>query len=172
MLKHFAKKNFLENFSRRYETPKRQSHRNFFSIFLDQMVAKRIYSNTLVDQWLVKNLPSLILDLLFLWTVFSTWSMYISSMTHRIFSQLKRVRLSTVNFVKTLSNILSAGMSINRETTRSLKFYSLSLPLNPLDAPVPYAIFGDFNFRLDAHRLLQVRIFAENFVHHVAELLS
>jgi len=32
----------------------------------------------------------------------------------------------------------------------------IRLPLNPSDAPVPFAIFGDFNFRLDAHRLVEV----------------
>ena len=32
----------------------------------------------------------------------------------------------------------------------------ISLPLNPSDTPVPFAIFGDFNFRLDVHRLLEV----------------
>jgi inositol-1,4,5-trisphosphate 5-phosphatase len=36
--------------------------------------------------------------------------------------------------------------------------FFVSLPLNPSDASVPYAIFGDFNFRLDAHRLLQVNL--------------
>ena len=34
----------------------------------------------------------------------------------------------------------------------------LRLPLNASDTPVPYVIFGDFNFRLDAHRLLDVSL--------------
>jgi inositol-1,4,5-trisphosphate 5-phosphatase len=36
---------------------------------------------------------------------------------------------------------------------------NFSLPLHPSDIPVPYVIFGDFNFRLDAHRLLEVNLF-------------
>ena len=38
------------------------------------------------------------------------------------------------------------------------------LPLNVTDTPVPYAIFGDFNFRLDAHRLLDVRLLKKRVV--------
>ena len=36
-------------------------------------------------------------------------------------------------------------------------FLCFSLPLNPSERFVPFAIFGDFNFRLDAHRLLEVK---------------
>ncbi len=34
--------------------------------------------------------------------------------------------------------------------------FRLSLPLDPSGKHVPYVIFGDFNFRLDAHRLVEV----------------
>ena len=36
-------------------------------------------------------------------------------------------------------------------------FLCSSLPLDPAEGSVPFAIFGDFNFRLDAHRLLEVK---------------
>jgi hypothetical protein len=39
----------------------------------------------------------------------------------------------------------------------------ISLPLDPSGNHVPYVIFGDFNFRLDAHRLVEVnRILNKN----------
>ncbi len=42
-----------------------------------------------------------------------------------------------------------------------IRICNVSLPLNASDESVPYAIFGDFNFRLDTNRLLQV-ILSEN----------
>lgn len=86
--------------------------------------------------------------------------MSIFSMTHPIFLQLKKVLRFTVNFVKMLLNTLFEGTRTNFQFSLP-SLVSCSLPLNPSDSPVPYAIFGDFNFRLDAHRLLQVMIFLE-----------
>jgi hypothetical protein len=56
-----------------------------------------------------------------------------------------------------LLNILCKGTP----TTELFLFIRMnfSLPLHPSDMPVPYVIFGDFNFRLDAHRLLEVNLF-------------
>lgn len=44
--------------------------------------------------------------------------------------------------------------------------------MNPLEAPVPYAIFGDFNFRLDAHHLLQVKLVVANVCFSSCRLIS
>jgi hypothetical protein len=60
-----------------------------------------------------------------------------------------------------LYNILYAGIILVFFFS-GIYFSLFSLSLNPSDAPVPYAIFGDFNFRLDTHRLLPVNEFALN----------
>ncbi|UJR28749.1 hypothetical protein I4U23_009976 [Adineta vaga] len=56
------------------------------------------------------------------------------------------------------SNILAVEQSPSVYSTcrkNALQFTLQRLPLNSSDTPVPYVIFGDFNFRLDANRLVQ-----------------
>ncbi|CAF1160220.1 unnamed protein product [Rotaria sp. Silwood1] len=56
------------------------------------------------------------------------------------------------------SNLLAVEQSpsiYSKFRKNALEFTLKCLPLNPSDADVPYAIFGDFNFRLDGHRLVQ-----------------
>ena len=43
-----------------------------------------------------------------------------------------------------------------RASTKSVLSGPLSLPLDSHGQPVPFMIFGDFNFRLDACRLVEV----------------
>ena len=62
-----------------------------------------------------------------------------------IYSQFRKNALQY-----TLKKYERASMSITDT------FLCLSLPLDPSERSVPFAIFGDFNFRLDAHRLLEV----------------
>jgi inositol-1,4,5-trisphosphate 5-phosphatase len=56
------------------------------------------------------------------------------------------------------SNLLAVEQSpsiYSKFRKNALEHTLQSLPLHPSDMPVPYVIFGDFNFRLDAHRLLE-----------------
>ncbi|CAF0952281.1 unnamed protein product [Adineta steineri] len=56
------------------------------------------------------------------------------------------------------SNILAVEQSPSVYSTfrkNALGYTLRHLSLNPSDPPVPYIIFGDFNFRLDAHRFIQ-----------------
>ncbi|CAF4136726.1 unnamed protein product [Rotaria sp. Silwood2] len=56
------------------------------------------------------------------------------------------------------SNILAVEQSpsiYSKFRKNALEFTLKSLPLDSSDADIPYIIFGDFNFRLDGHRLLQ-----------------
>jgi len=56
------------------------------------------------------------------------------------------------------SNLLAAETSpsiYSQFRKNALEFTLKSLPLNSTDNSVPFVIFGDFNFRLDVHRLLE-----------------
>jgi len=66
--------------------------------------------------------------------------------------------LLNVHLFHDASNLLAAerSPSIYSKCRRNALKYTLeSLPLDPTGKHVPYVIFGDFNFRLDAHRLVE-----------------
>lgn len=68
--------------------------------------------------------------------------------------------LINVHLFHDASNLLAAERSpsiYSKCRRNALKFTLESLPLDSTGKHVPYVIFGDFNFRLDAHRLVEVR---------------
>ena len=80
--------------------------------------------------------------------------MYIFFMIHRILLLSNKVLQYTVTSVKMLYNLLYKGK--NSEDCLG-KYHKFICRLNlPFDISAPYVIFGDFNFRLDGYRLLQV----------------
>lgn len=73
--------------------------------------------------------------------------------------------LINVHLFHDASNLLAAERSpsiYSKCRRNALKFTLESLPLDSTGKHVPYVIFGDFNFRLDAHRLVEVRITTDN----------
>lgn len=120
------------------------------------MVSKRIHSNTLVYKRIV-----------------STSNSHKISPSSKFFSSV--FDMVNVHLFHDASNLLAAAESPSvysqfrknalEHTLKKYKHAFMSaidaflcrrLPLDPSERSVPFAIFGDFNFRLDAHRLLEV----------------
>ncbi len=121
------------------------------------MVSKRFYSNPLVNKWLVRQ--TINFNILSYFSSLSIFDMVNVHLFHDA-SNLLAVEQSPSVYSQFRKNALEYTL---RRYNGKFSFpihsnFFVSLPLNPSDASVPYAIFGDFNFRLDAHRLLQVNL--------------